>query len=152
MREIGTQFEVRVQPSGLRVRVREGLVILEAEDEAHEVRDGEQLLIDIAGSVSRTEVSLFGQEWAWTESVLPMFEIEGRPARAFLEWTARERGLALRFADDALAETAATTILSGSVEGLTLKDALDVVLPTCQMAHRIEPGELVIEAVPPGLE
>lgn len=146
--EIGTQFELQLDEESLRIRVREGSVLLHQEEQVHEVKLGTELVVDGQGKTTAREIPAHGPEWEWISGVTPMLDLEGRTARAFLDWVARERGLGLRFADDAVARAAAETVLGGTIEGLTLDEALAAVLPTCRMVHRIEDGDLVIEAVP----
>ena len=70
--------------------------------------------------------------------------LEGRSLRDFLLWIAGENGWQLRYADAAVEEKASTTILHGSIQGLTPEEALSAVLPTSGVAHRLENGVLLI--------
>jgi ferric-dicitrate binding protein FerR (iron transport regulator) len=148
IREIGTQFEVRLDDESVRVRLREGAVIVHGADRKHEVHAGSELTVNRDGSVVRGTIPTYGPEWNWLVGVTPMPDLEGRSARAFLEWVARERGWTLAFADEAVARAAGEVVLGGTVQGLTLDEALDAVLPTCRMSYRIERGVLVIAAMP----
>jgi ferric-dicitrate binding protein FerR (iron transport regulator) len=145
VRDVGTQFEVHVDAAAVRIRVREGSVSLTGDGDALEVAAGQQLDVDEGGRVGRRQLAAFGNEWAWAAEIAPAMTIEGRSLRVFLDGMARERGLALRFVPDGLAAAAATTTLNGSIEGMTLDEALHSVLPTCRMRHRIEGGLLLIE-------
>ena len=150
--EQGTQFEVRLIDAAVRVRVREGQVSLARPTGGLEVTSGRELQIDGGGSATHRDVPVYGEEWAWIAQITPMMEIEGRSLREFLSWITRERGLGLRL-DGRDLETAASTIrLNGSIDGMTLDQALESVLPTCGMRHHIEGGLLVIEPLdsPPG--
>jgi ferric-dicitrate binding protein FerR (iron transport regulator) len=148
IREIGTQFEVRLADDALRVRVREGAIVLHHGDEAHEVAIGTELELTPDGSTSTRKISTHGLEWEWVSEITPMLDLEGRSARMFLDWVAREQGWRLAFADDAVARSAESTEVAGDIKGMTIEQALDAVLPSCQMAHRISEGTLVIEAIP----
>jgi len=53
IREIGAQFEVRVDDDGLRVRLREGAVDLRHEGEALRVTEGTELMIESDGTATR---------------------------------------------------------------------------------------------------
>jgi hypothetical protein len=77
-----------------------------------------------------------------------MLDLEGRSAREFLDWVARERGWGLSFSDETVARSAEEIVLGGTVERLTLDEALDAVLPTCRMTYRVEAGVLWIAASP----
>ena len=70
----------------------------------------------------------------------------GARALAAVRSLARERGLRLVFANAELARSANDITLSGKLEGVTVEEALDVVLPTCRMSHRIADGLLMIDA------
>jgi hypothetical protein len=75
-----------------------------------------------------------------------MLDLEDETALAFLEWAARERGWTLAFADEHVARSAGEIVLGGTLDRLTLEEALDAVLPTCQMEYRVEQGVLVVSA------
>ena len=77
-----------------------------------------------------------------------MLDLEGRTARSFLDWVARERGLTLAFEEESVARAAAEIVVGGTVQRLTLEESLDAVLPTCGMTHRIEDGVLLVAAAP----
>jgi ferric-dicitrate binding protein FerR (iron transport regulator) len=152
IREIGTQFEVRMIDAALRVRVREGLVSVDRPGGGLQVPSGRELRVEGNGSTSSREVLVHGEEWSWIAAITPMMEIEGRSLREFLDWMARERGLALRFGDGGVAAAVPTIRLNGSIAGMTLDQALESVLLTCRMRHRVEADLLVVEALddPPG--
>ena len=148
-RDIGTQFEIRVQPlpaSALRVRVREGRVQLDRQGERHEAPAGLELEMDAAGHLARRPVSQNGPDWAWTLAIAPPFELEGRRLADFLDWVTRETGLQVRFADPALEYTTADCVLHGSLRGIAPDEAPAAVLPPCGLTHRVEDGGLLISA------
>jgi hypothetical protein len=91
-----------------------------------------------AAAIVPREIPLAALNFDWVRSVTPMLEIDGRSLQTFLEWIARERGLRLHFATPREAAAAPGIRLTGSVAGMTLDQALDSVLATCQMSHRIE--------------
>ena len=144
VREIGTQFEVRLEGDSVRVRLREGAVVVHHGNQTHEVQGGSELELDPDGSVTRRELSTYGPVWEWVVGITPALDLEGRTTRTFLDWVARERGWTLVFADEAVARSADEIVLGGTVERLTLEQALDAVLPTCKMIYRVENGVLVI--------
>jgi hypothetical protein len=150
VREMGTQFEVRVRDDAVRIRVREGSVQMDADRGTYSVAVGTEFELDDRGVPNWSDAPPHGSEWDWLSSIAPVFDLEGSSARAFLEWVSRERGWTLRFADEQVGRSAAEIVLRGSIEGLTLDQALDAVLPTCQMVHRVENGTLVVEAATEG--
>ena len=147
VRDIGTQFEVRLTGDVLRVRVREGMISLDRPGDDVDASAGSELIVVGDGSAQRAAVSSFGPHWDWIREVTPMMRLEGRTAREFLDWIARERGLELNFSSPQLAESAETIVLNGSIEGMSLDQALDAVMPTCRMTHRIEHSTLFVDPV-----
>lgn len=144
VREIGTQFEVRVQESSVRIRVRTGAVSLSGGEAVIEVGAGEEVEVDAAGRWNRRQVAAFGEQWAWVAEIAPVMDLEGRLLREFLDWVAHERGLRVRFSSPDLARAAEEITLSGSVRGMTLDQALDSVLATCGMSANTEEGVLAV--------
>ena len=144
-RDIGTRFEVRINGSALRVRVRDGLVRLSQDRQSHDAKPGEELTLNANGSVVRRSVPVFGAEWAWAFALARPFDLEGRSLRDFLDWITSENGWRLRFADSAVEQKSLTTILHGSILGLTANEALSAVLSTSGVEHSLEDGVLLIQ-------
>lgn len=144
--DIGTQFEVHTDGDSLRVRVREGEVVVNAGDDSHHADSGEELVVDSSGNVTRTMISLYGSEWNWTQRIAPPFALEGRPLDEFLDWVSRESGRRVGFDDVETAGLAKSVILHGSIEGLTPEEALTAVLPTAGMTHHVDEGIFVVKA------
>ncbi len=144
IRDIGTQFEVRAREGAVRVRVREGKVILNTQGRSHEIAAGGRIEVNATGDVTRGKIAIHGDTWNWVTSMTPMLELEGLSARQFLDWAARESGWELRFADQDLEHAAESIVLSGSTGELTIQQALDAVLPTCRMTHQVDEGVLLV--------
>jgi hypothetical protein len=119
-------------------------VSLVGEPGRFEVAAGRELEVEEGGSVARRNAPQYGPDWDWFTEVTPMMEVQGRPVREFLEWMARERGWTLSFADTWTADRAASIMIDGSIDGLTLDQALDAVLRTTTLTHRVENGVLKI--------
>jgi ferric-dicitrate binding protein FerR (iron transport regulator) len=148
IREIGTQFEVRVSNESVRVRVREGEVVLTQGSITHDIGVGTEILMDADGSVATRRISTYGPEWAWVSGVTPMMDLEGRTAHEFLEWSAREQGWDLVFDSAELASSAGSITVAGDISGMTVDQALDAVLPSCRMMHRTVDGTLRVGRLP----
>jgi ferric-dicitrate binding protein FerR (iron transport regulator) len=149
VREAGTQFELRLESGALRVRLREGRVVVQGgDDRTLEVSAGTELRLVPSGATVTEAIPLHGPDWGWVEAIAPVLDVEGRTAASFLEWVARERGWRLTYADPAVALSARTTRIAGSLAGLTLDQSLEAVLPSCRLTHRIEGGVLVVGAAP----
>ncbi len=151
VRDIGTQFEVRLAGAGLRIRVRDGQVRLTAANGVDaRAGAGEELFSRPDGSdrsISRRPVAATGSEWAWAERAAPPFSVEGKTLGAFLDWVSREGAWTVTFADRRFSEAARATVLHGRpdlLKGLTPAEALEVVLPTCGLRHRIDGHRVVI--------
>ena len=129
------------------VQTAQVLVVLDTASGSHEIEPGGRLDVDATGQVVRAPTEVYGATWSWTTTVVPMLPLEGRSAREFLDWVARERGWRLEFQNGDVERNASSILLSGSAEGLTLEEALDAVLPTCRMAHQVDEGVLLVSAL-----
>lgn len=143
VRDVGTQFEVRLIDSTLLLRVRTGRVEIRRGASVTAAGGGTEATVTTSGIAIR-QVPPYGSEWAWTTALAPSFAIEGRPLRAFLEHTAAEEGWILRYADPAVAEAAGRITLHGLVDGLRAEEALSVALATSGLRSRLRAGELFV--------
>jgi ferric-dicitrate binding protein FerR (iron transport regulator) len=145
IRNIGTRYEVRLSEQELRVRVRDGRVAISNAFGMREADRGGQLRVTSSGIVSG-RAPMSGADWDWIVRAVPPPQIEGRPLTEFLAWAEREGGRPIRFADPALERANAATIVYGAIERLTVEEALEVVLPSCGLAHRTEGDVITIVA------
>jgi ferric-dicitrate binding protein FerR (iron transport regulator) len=143
VRDVGTQFEVRVLDSSLRLRVRTGAAELRRGDSVTAAAAGTETTATASGIAVR-QVATYGTEWAWTAEVASAFVIEGRPLSAFLEHVATEQGWRVDYTDPQLADTVRRIILHGSVEGLTPEETLAVALATSGLHFRLDGGVLFL--------
>ena len=145
IRDIGTRYEVRLSDEELRVRVRDGRVeVLTAFGMREADRGGQLRVTPSAILAGRAPTS--GADWDWVVRAVPPPQLEGRPLTEFLAWAEREGGRPIRFADPALAQANAATIVYGAIERLTVDEALDVVLPSCGLARRTDGDVITIVA------
>jgi hypothetical protein len=142
--DIGTQFEVRLGLDTIDVRVREGLVSLVRNEEEFQITQGVALSVDADGQVHSTSLTAYDPLWAWTQDIAPIFDIEGQTVLAFLDWVSGETGLSIGFASAEVEQLAATTILHGSIEGLSPAEAPAAILPSARLAITHEPGALLV--------
>ena len=148
--DIGTRFEVRIISSGgvaaaavlnTRVRVRDGKVRL-----AHAVMRAPSVKSPPPRSCWRARMRQrraatsdpFGAEWAWVARAAPRFELEGKSLGSFLDWIEKEGGWTVAFASPALERRARSTVLHGSVESMSTTEALEAILPSCGLVHRVD--------------
>ena len=148
VREIGTQYEVRVRGNGdasLRVRVREGQVAVSRDGTSHSASRGEQLTIDDSGTVVRRPTPSTGGAWAWVSDVAPLFDTDGKTLAEYLDWLSRETGLEVEFESPSLELDATQVMVVGSPDGLlTPEQTLDVILPSFGLSYRIQGGRLIV--------
>jgi hypothetical protein len=158
VRHVGTQFEVRLLggstesapgAGALRVTVREGLVEVRQDERTYQAAAGAALTLRGNGVVERDVAPAQGPPWEWTQRAAPALAIEGTTLATFLAWVSRETGLPWRYADATLEESTHSTLLHGSIDGLTPEEGLAVVLPGCGMRHRRSEGALLLELAAP---
>lgn len=146
VRDVGTQFMVRVDPQSLEVGVRDGRVALTHEAEQSEAAAGDKLVVAAASAgIRRDAIATFGGEWAWAESVAPPFDINGRVLRDFLGWFEQQTGRPVVFADPAAERLARETILNGSID-LDPLPKLAAVLALTDLDYTLEGARVVIAA------
>ncbi len=148
VRDIGTQFEVRrsSSPERLRIRVREGKVVLEQESAVYSARAGEELSLGSDGEVDRGKVSTYGPQWGWILSAAPPFDVQGRPLHEYLDWLARETGWQIRLAADALG-IEDQPVRGGYADGVRPDESYGVVLLALRLKGTLSDGVLHIEPV-----
>ena len=147
VREIGTQFEVMSASAALRVRVREGSVEIERDQQLAGLTGaaGEQLRLDSAGGVERSPFSPVDPAWSWAIALADVPPIDGRPLTELLDWVARETRHELRFSDTDTENQAENVILRGSLANATPLEALEAALATTDLEHVVqEDGVLLI--------
>jgi len=146
VRHTGTQFEVRVDESALRVRVREGSVAVEAAGQRWASRAGEGLILARSRPPERHAIAVSGPEWSWVSELAQPFRLEGATAPAFLAWVSREQGWRWEYDNPSLRTRVERIVLHGSIEGLTPEEALAAVLPTCGLTSRRDGERLIVSA------
>jgi ferric-dicitrate binding protein FerR (iron transport regulator) len=140
VRDIGTRFEVRAGGQ-LSIKVRDGAVQLERAGRIDRAPKGTELVARADGTVTTRSVDPFAADWAWTTAAAPPFVVENATLEAFLQWAAREGGWTIEWSD-ALRQRARTTILHGTIDGMTPAEALEVVLPTSGLSPAFVKGRL----------
>jgi ferric-dicitrate binding protein FerR (iron transport regulator) len=143
---VGTAFEVLENDWIMRVRVREGRVLLHRDTEHIVANAGTELTAMPGTAVSRREIETYGRDWLWVAALAPDYEIEGRPLLGFLEWASRELGRPLKFSDSHAHDVAQRTILHGSVRGREPLDALASVLATTSLTYEIRGDTIWIQS------
>jgi ferric-dicitrate binding protein FerR (iron transport regulator) len=135
--DVGTQFEVRYDPTSFYVRVREGEVLLRSNARRQRGRTGEQLSIDASGAFHITAIAPDDPAWRWAQALASAPDIDNQPLAFLVAWVARETGVTVRYATPAIERRAMTTILHGSIRDLEPLQALSVMLATTDLQHEV---------------
>ena len=142
---LGTQYVARLDGGALDVAVREGRVEVRGDGQVFVADAGERLTVRDA-AVERGRISPTAPQWDWIGGVTPPYSIEGRTVAEFLTWAGRETGRSVVFATPADAALAGQVTLSGTVEGLPPRQAVDAVLATTSLAARYAEGRIEVAA------
>ena len=145
-RDVGTQFELQVAGTRLRLRVREGSVAIDRGGRSLLGAAGEQLVIDDRGGVMRGSIAPDADAWAWAEALAPLPDIDGRPAAQLISWVARETGRRLRYESPAIEQRAASVILHGDIRHLPPLAALEAMLATTDLEYVLDGDTIEIRA------
>jgi hypothetical protein len=151
VRDVGTQFEVRLEDDTLQVSVREGAAHLTHGGRPFEIRAGTRLRVNMEGSAETRPLAAGDSDWSWILAIAPPFDLEGRTLSEYLDWVSRETGWRVQFAEPSIEQAAVRETLHGSIQGLRPDETPAAVLPTCGLRHRLTGGTLVVERLePPG--
>lgn len=140
--DIGTQFELLLDAATIRVRVREGRVRVGEAASARDVEHGAQLILAVGAAPKLSAIEPTSQEWDWSLALAPPFRLEGATLARFLEWSTRESGLRLSYADPTAFNLAESTVLHGSIEQLHPRAAIDAVIATTTLRISELEGEI----------
>lgn len=142
VRDIGTQFEVRLATDRMRVRVREGRVDLQHGGTTHSAEAGVEMDADARGGVTEHSIARNGAEWEWVLRAAPPIHLDGRTLSEVVASVTRDEGLTPVWSDLA-AQNAATMRLHGDVP-LTPVEALDTALVASGLTARRDGDRLII--------
>ncbi len=143
----GTQFDIREVGGAVVVRVREGAVIIDRAADRLVAQAGEALRIGPGPASARGRVALHGADWGWVGEVLLPFALEGATLESFLDWATREQGWHWRFESALPRASLSDTVLHGTIDGLTVTEALEAVLPACGIAYRRQENVLILRTL-----
>ncbi len=144
VRDVGTRFEVRVEPGRTAVRVRDGVVMLATGSGEAAAGRGQALLFD-NGQLERDVVSPTSPDWSWTLVVAPHFDTDGRRVSELVDWVARETGRELRYADALVRNSAVSTRIHGSVNAASPEETLELALQTTRFSFDLQEMALTID-------
>jgi hypothetical protein len=141
VRDIGTQFAVRVTEPALRVQVRDGKVAVERGGQTYVAPAGEELVLRSDGTLEKQKIPAYGPEWNWVLGISAGFDIEGRSLRDFLDWVSRETGWRIALEEGLAAEG---IVLHGSLGELRPDQAPFAVLPGAGLEGELVDGSLIV--------
>jgi ferric-dicitrate binding protein FerR (iron transport regulator) len=141
---LGTRYQVKLSADALGIAVRDGVVNLQTDKVKASATTQQKLKVDNNGQIAIANVSSYGEEWAWIDSLAPSFDIDNRSVDEFLHWAAHETGHTLEYVDDASRVAATRTVLHGSVGVLAPARAIAAVLPTTDFNARFADGHLLV--------
>ena len=144
VRHVGTQYMANVAASGVTVSVREGQVQILGDTFDATATAGQQVRVQGSARPSYANIDTYGEMWRWAEKIAPMVVVDKRSAHQFIAWVARESGLDVRFASDALQQVAHTTHMSGDTGELEPKVALQLLLQTTTLEATVVDGSILV--------
>ena len=146
VRDMGTQFVLRVAGERLDLAVRDGRVAIEHGSGEVDVVAGERIYVTSGASAPRRERSAsFGGDWDWAERLAPPFDINGRRLIDFLQWVDTQTGRTLEFADPRSEQVARDTVLNGSID-LEPLPMLAAVLALTDLGYALDGERIVVRA------
>ena len=125
--DVGTQFQVRIDDTGLMIGVRDGLVNLARTDDTQVEIDSGWLYEMSTGGDDEIRPDDSAGRWAWVDTVVTEFDLDGATLHDYLLWYAREKGVQLEWADVVSEEKAQAIRLSGSIEDQSLDAGMQTV-------------------------
>ncbi len=131
VRDIGTRFEVRLRDDSVRVRVRDGAVVIRDMT----ARAGTEL-VATRTTVAQRKIATSGEEWAWIENAAPPMVLEGKTLDEVLRQVAIEKGLTLQ-------RSGPDQMLHGDLP-LSVSEALDAATTAAGVTYRIEGDRLIV--------
>jgi hypothetical protein len=142
VRDVGTQFEVRLLGATLRVRVRKGAVRVGP----HQADAGTELILRDGGSLTRSRIAAYGPPWSWVLKAAPPIRIEGLTVAEVLDQVVHETGWTIRVEDVAVVDPASRIVVHGDVRHLTPDQVPEVVLPGAGLDYQVVDGVLILRA------
>ncbi|MCS6947586.1 MAG: FecR domain-containing protein [Steroidobacteraceae bacterium] len=145
VRHLGTAYAVHVTARRTVIAVRSGRAQLAAGGRtATAVGAGQVLEIGDGSAMRLSRATNSENYFGWLGSMPADFVIDGRSLREFLEWYAAESHRELEYGDAATRAAAASTRLSGSIDGLTADEALEALTAAAEFDARIADGRVIV--------
>lgn len=131
---VGTQYTAGIDAAGLVVRVREGEAVVRdigSDSSAVPVLagSGEQLQIDLGGSVTRSDHAVDHPDWAWVQELARVPFDGSQSVLSLLEWAARSTGREVRFESE-VTRNLARSVMLNQASGLSPAELLGAISST----------------------
>jgi ferric-dicitrate binding protein FerR (iron transport regulator) len=150
VRDIGTQFTVRLGTGELVTTVRRGSIVINTEGGEHTAEAGgkpRRVSVDQQQTISAADVD--AEPWTWIYPLAPAFELDGSSAYDFLRWSVAESGRQLQFARPAAETYSRITTLHGDISKLDPEQAVAPVLATTHLRARVVEGNTLLVSLLP---
>ena len=147
VRDVGTQFLVRLDARQLDVGVRAGRVDLSNGGTSDTAGVGERLVASQGSSGLRHDtIPTFGKDWEWAERLAPPFDTDGRTLDEFLAWFEAQTGRTVEFAD-AAAESKRGAVVKGKVDAPPLQKLSAVLSLVGDLTYMVDGRRVVISSL-----
>lgn len=148
IRDIGTQFTVTLHPGETITTVRRGAVLIDTDGAQLQAtalpNSAAQVSVNDRRQMREARVPGNGRHWNWIYQGTQPFELEGKSAYEFLQWSVAESGLQLQFASTGAEIHASTTLLHGDFGELNPQQAVSPVLATTDLEAKRVGNKLVV--------
>jgi hypothetical protein len=128
---VGTQYAASLDGDALVVSVREGEARIRDADRELAAAAGEQIRLEVTGSIQRSALSADHPDWAWVENLARASFDGSGSVMSLLEWAARESGKQVRADSDAV-RVRAESVTVNQIDGLTPAELLSVIRSTTE--------------------
>ena len=133
-----------IDGGALTVSVREGRIEVEGTYHTGSAKAGERLSLAGSNRPSITNISSYGDEWQWVESMAPAIGIKDPTIDQFVNWVAREAGFEVHFTSDAVEQFAEDKTMYIPDPQMIPREALRILMPTTDLVAIVNNGKIII--------
>ena len=141
---IGTRYLVSLRNDKLDVAVRDGKVVINNDAGINEVDNGFEASLNLAGEIQQQPITSYDSKWEWTQKIAKSFNIQDKTVAEYLAWVSAETGYEIHWESTSDKVNATKVILSGSINGVSPMDSLDVILPTTRFNYQLNESAIHI--------
>jgi hypothetical protein len=151
VRDIGTQFTVRVDDDSTVATVRRGAIQVVTVNSEHQVEatpgSATRITVNSEGQAQTKDVAASGNDWQWIYAVSEPFQLEGKSIHQFLQWSVSESGRELAFASASAELYARRVRLYGSTPRLDPEQAVTPVLEATDLRAQLQDDTLLVRKI-----